>query len=114
MNYEEFFSASDVETFKRVKLGQMHLARLAREIAAEMVGGTVEGSGKEFVRTEQGVFRLCARANSDNTTERYAHHEMGAKTVVMSNDEDMIVFFVAHGVLLGLPKFKKAVRRRFR
>jgi hypothetical protein len=97
LNYEDFFTESDVETFKRVKKGQARLARIARSAACGMVGGEIQGSGKEFVQTRRGLYRLAMGANSDNTTEAVAHDQMGAITVVMGDDERLKWFFGSHG-----------------
>lgn len=113
MKYQDFFDPEDVTTFKRVKLGQMHLARVAREEAARIVGGEIKTSGKEFVYTELGAFRLCVSRNSDNTTEVRAHRAMGATTVMMGSDDRMIDFFLWHGAGFGsLAHWKMRIRAR--
>lgn len=97
MTYEDFISASDVATFKRVKRAQMRLATVARHTAAHMVGGHVASEGKEFVTTKLGVYRLAMTSRSDNNTEKREHDRLGAKTIYMGNDEMMHEFFTAHG-----------------
>jgi hypothetical protein len=109
VNYEQFFPASDVATFKRVKRGQQRLARVGREVAASMVGGKIHGYGKEFVTTEHGVYRLAQQANSDNSTERAAHDEMGVVTVIMGDPGELDAFFQQHGVKGGVPRWRRAV-----
>jgi hypothetical protein len=70
-----------VATFKEVKLTSMRLARVVREVIAEDLHGTLPTTGKQFLTTRHGVFRLASRPNSDNTTEQLAHERMGARTV---------------------------------
>ena len=98
MKYEDFFSSGDVASFKRVTKGTMQLARVAREIACEMVNGNISTQGKEFVITEQGTFRLAMAENSDNTTEALINDQLGAIPIVMTDDEVMREFFQVHGV----------------
>jgi len=98
VNYEDFFDEDEVMTYKRVKRGTMILARVARDIAADMVQGTIYGSGKEFVHTTQGMFRLAMAENSDNSTEQIAHTEMGAVTIIMGSRYQMRQFFKGHGL----------------
>jgi hypothetical protein len=62
-----------VATFKEVKLTSMRLARVVREVIAEDLDGSLPPTGKQFLRTRCGLFRLASRSNSDNTTERQAH-----------------------------------------
>lgn len=114
MDYTDFFSADDVATYRRVKRGTMALADISREVVATIVGGTILFEGKQFVRTKRGVFRLCTAANSDNSTERYAHAKLGAKTVVMGDEIDLDAFFRDHGVKGGIALFKRTVRSRLR
>ena len=59
-----------VGTFKEVKLTSMRLARVVREVIADDLSGSLPARGKQFLTTGSGVFRLAARANSDNTTEQ--------------------------------------------
>lgn len=99
LTYEDFFDSPDVATYKRVKRGTMALARIGRDVAAEIVRGEIgDGtrSGKEFVRTRVGLYRLSFGSNSDNTTERAAHQRMGAKLIVMGDSDQMIAFFDEH------------------
>ena len=112
MDYKDFFNDEDVATFKRVKRGQMKIGRAAREVASEMVGGVLPDSGKEFVQTERGMFRLAMGTNSDNTTERLAHVMMGARLVIMGDDEQMARFFYAHGLDNGVARFHRLLRAR--
>lgn len=114
MNYDDFFPEADVATFRRVKRGQMKLAEVARAVVAEMCQGTVLPDGKEFVRTRRGLFRLAMAANSDNSTERAAHDDMGVTTVVMGDDAELERFFQRHGVNDGLRRFRRMVRARLR
>lgn len=114
MTYEEFFTSSDIATYKRVKRGTMLLGRLAREIATGIVYGRMEKKGKEFVYTNKGVYRLCMSGKSDNTTERAAHERMGAITVCMGDEKEMTDWFALHGVAaspgLVYATYKEAIR----
>lgn len=73
--------ASKIAIFKEVKLTSMRLARLVREVIADDLDGSLPKTGKQFLTTPRGLFRLAARPNSDNTTEQLAHQRMGARTV---------------------------------
>jgi len=75
-----------VATFKEVKLASMRLARVVREVIAEDLHGTLPVTGKQFLTTRRGLFRLASRPNSDNTTEQIAHTRMGARTVQVFGD----------------------------
>jgi hypothetical protein len=77
---------SKVATFKEVKLTSMRLARVVREVIAEDLQGTLPATGKQFLTTRRGLFRLASRPNSDNTTEQLAHTRMGARTVQVFGD----------------------------
>lgn len=118
MRYEDYFTANEIETFKRVKLGQMKLAEIAREAAAKLVGADVGdlSTNKHFLTTPNGKFRLAMQRNTDNTTEQWALDELGAQTVVMSDDEEMREFFESHGVhpVLGIRAWRRDVRIRMR
>jgi hypothetical protein len=70
-----------VEAFKEVKLTSMRLARVVREVIANDLSGSLPASGKQFLTTRRGLFRLASRPNSDNTTEQEAHRRLGATTV---------------------------------
>lgn len=114
MNYEDFFDGEDIAAYKRVKRGTMIIARVAREIAAEMVDGEILRTGKEFVHTSEGMFRLAMAENSDNSTEQVAHMEMGAKTVIMGSRAEMRWFFSIHGLQPGraVNRFYREIERR--
>ena len=73
--------ATKVAAFKEVKLTSMRLARVVREVIADDLDGSLPETGKQFLTTRCGVFRLAARPNSDNTTEQLAHRRLGARTV---------------------------------
>ena len=73
--------ASKIATFKEVKLTSMRLARVVREVIADDLHGSVPTAGKQFLTTNEGLFRLASRGNSDNTTEQHVHVQMGARTV---------------------------------
>jgi hypothetical protein len=100
MAYEEYFEPWEVATFKRVKRGQMNLARVRRGVVCQMVAGVIDGNGtnKEFVLTSRGRFRLANGDNSDNTTETAAHVRMGVQTVCMDDPESMADLFRLHGL----------------
>jgi hypothetical protein len=92
----------------------MRHARVGREVVAKMVKGQIQVSGKEFLITEVGTFRMAVAHNSDNSTEAEAHEAMGARTFVMTDDEDMLNFFELHGMTPGrsLIMFRNQVRAR--
>lgn len=112
ITYEDFFSAKDVATFKRVKHGQMHLSRTARRVLAEMVGGEISKRGKEFVRTEHGLYRLAMAENSDNSTERESYERLGIELVVMGSRRDVTSFMQRHGCWDTYGMFLRKVRRQ--
>jgi len=76
----------DVAAFKRVKATTMRFADAARHVIADDLDGVIPESGKQFMDTQHGRFRLAAKANSDNSTEASAHQQMGARPVVMFGD----------------------------
>lgn len=101
LTYADFFSADDVDTYRRVKRGSMNLARVAREVVAEMVGGRIvqeDDSRKEYMTTRRGRFRLAMSHNSDNETERREHARLHAEIVVMGDSDAMGEFFARHGL----------------
>jgi hypothetical protein len=110
MDYTDFFSESDIATFKRVKAGSMRLSRIAREQAMNMVGGHT-ALGKEFVYTRLGTFRLAMAANTDNSTERAAHDDAGVTTIIMGDDDAMGEWFWRHGVWDGVPAWKQRIAK---
>jgi hypothetical protein len=81
--YRAVCGAADVAAFKRVKATSMRFADAARHVIAEELGGTMPESGKQFMDTEHGRWRLAPNTNSDNSTEASAHRRMGAKPVLM-------------------------------
>lgn len=116
--------ASKVATFKEVKLASMQLARVVREVIAHELGGTLPEKGKQFLTTRQGVFRLAARPNSDNTTEQLAHARMGARTVQVFGRVSPVhqargwltveELYELHGVAFDARKMLSEVVTRFR
>jgi hypothetical protein len=76
----------DVAAFKRVKAMQMRLADAARRIVADDLGGVLPESGKQFLETGHGRWRLAAKSNSDNSTEERERRRMGATPVLMFGD----------------------------
>lgn len=77
----ELCGVEKVEAFKDVKSTSMRLARVVKEAIAQDLGGTIPPSGKQFLTTREGTWRLAARANSDNSTEMHAHRRAGAQYV---------------------------------
>lgn len=75
--------SADVEAFKRVKVTSMRIADIARRVIADELHGQIPETGKQFLITERGTWRLASRANSDNSTEESAHRHMGARPVQM-------------------------------
>ena len=98
LTYENFCTPADVLAYKRVKRVSMKVARVGREVAAEMVGGALPTEGKEFVETAKGKYRLSLGGNSDNTTEQAAHARMHAETIVMGDRWELGRFFGIHGL----------------
>lgn len=70
-----------VSTYREVAHGWVDLARVAKELIAEDLDGTLPPTGKQFLTTRLGRWRLAARHNTDNTTERAAHEAAGVKYV---------------------------------
>jgi hypothetical protein len=70
-----------VNTYKEVHLTQMRLARFVKLVIADDLAGQLPVSGKQYLSTRKGLFRLAARGNSDNTTEQAAHRRAGAQIV---------------------------------
>jgi hypothetical protein len=70
-----------VAAFKEVKLTSMRLARVVKHVIAEDLDGSLPPTGKQFLTTPRGTWRLAARANSDNTTEEGVHRRLGVKLV---------------------------------
>lgn len=117
MKYEEFIPIEDIVTFQRVKKMQMALARISREVIAELLRPDVLRTpqikqGKEFLKTTEGLFRLANRANSDNTTEEHAHDSLGAEYIDMSDDAALQAFFNRHerSGVVTVEDFKRRVR----
>lgn len=113
-----------VETFKEVKLASMRLARVVKEVIADELGAQMPSTGKQFLKTKHGLFRLAARSNSDNTTEQLANRRLGAKTVQVFGDltpdrrakgwltiEDL---YALHGVQFRSQRMLRKVVARFR
>jgi hypothetical protein len=73
--------SADVDAFKRVKVTSMRLADIARHVIADDLHGEIPETGKQFLITRRGTWRLASRANSDNSTEESAHRHMGARPV---------------------------------
>jgi hypothetical protein len=73
--------ADRVEAFKEVKLTSMRVAKEVKQVVAEELGGSIPTSGKQFLTTPHGMWRIATRANSDNTTEQNVHRRMGANNV---------------------------------
>ena len=122
MNYEDFCTPDEVETFKRVKRRQMRLARVARAAAVNVlrsynIAAEISGQGKEFVRTGHGLYRLAMAHNSDNQTEEREHAYLGATPVVMGDSGEMMEFFQTHGIYgaltsaSALAAFHREIRR---
>lgn len=115
LSYEEFFTDDEIDTFRRVKLGQMRLAEIARSVIVEMVNGRI-GNGKHFIETPVGRFRMALRWNSDNETERRDNDRLRAELVVMGDNEELAVFFRRHLLdeSMALIEFHERVREAMR
>jgi transposase len=70
-----------VDIYKDVHLTQMRVARLVKLVIAGDLDGVLPTTGKQYLSTRRGLFRLAARGNSDNTTEQAAHRRAGAQIV---------------------------------
>lgn len=70
-----------VGAFKEVKRTSMRLARVVRRVIADDLGGSLPTTGKQFLTTDRGKWRLAAKANTDNSTEEEAHRQLGARFV---------------------------------
>ncbi len=113
----------ELETFKKVKLTSMRLARIVREVIAADLGGTLPSKGKQFLTTSRGVFRLASRANSDNTTEQAAHKRMGvtivqvfgalSSTNVARGWMSVEQLYALHGKRFNAGRMLQKVTRRF-
>jgi hypothetical protein len=114
MRYEDFFKPEDVRVFKRVKRGQMNLARVIRGVLADMTEGHINPTGPEFLQTGKGTWAIRMSANSDNSLEQWAHDNAGAKTVLVENDGDLWEFFRSHGLnpTEAMSRFKTLVYER--
>lgn len=112
ISYETLLSPTDVATYKRVKATTMRIADDAREICCRLVNGKIgDGgrSGKQFLQTGRGKFRLATSTQSDNSTEVAAHERMGVATIHLSEPEEMIAWFALHD-LPGRLSYDKLVR----
>lgn len=99
LTYANFCSAADVAAYKRVKAISMRVAHVGRQVAAEMVNGTLAADGsKEFIETSHGKFRLSMGTNADNSTEQAAHERMNAQPVAMGERAELGRFFAMHGL----------------
>lgn len=114
MRYEDFCTKDEIDTFKRVKYLQMNLARIARDVIAEIVGGTVLSGGKQFISTHVGTFRICVSSNSDNSTEQGVHAHMGVEVVNIGSFLEADRFLRRHGLASAAAyrKFVDGVRDR--
>lgn len=112
ISYETLLSPLDVATYKRVKATTMRIADDARDICARLVDGRIgDGgrSGKQFLQTSRGKFRLATSMQSDNSTEVAAHERMGVRTIHLSEPGEMIDWFSMHN-LPGRLSYDKLVR----
>jgi hypothetical protein len=111
-----------VAAFKEVKRTSMKLAGVVREVVAEELDGSVPPNGKQFLTTSRGTWRLAARANSDNSTERAAHRSMGVGLVQVFGDLpeqrraegwiDVADLYALHAVRLDQRRLLRKVARR--
>ena len=118
-NYKLFCDPEEVEVYVRVKRRTMRLARAGREVAASMVGGVIgdgERSGKEFVRTHLGLYRLATSDNADNTTEAAVHARMGIRGTVCMGDwaGSMRPWLREHGCPISYDEWMRRVIRELR
>ena len=112
MDYESWLDPFELEGYVKGKRVAMRLARIGKQVVAEMVDGTIE-PGKSFLHTPVGRYRLANRANSDNTTERRAHQEAGVRTIILNDAASLGELFREHGfnVSVALREFEVRVRR---
>lgn len=111
-----------VAAFKLVKSMSMRLARAVKDVIADELHGDIPPAGKQFLTTSRGVWRLAARANSDNSTEALAHRRAGARSVQVFGElseyrrnqgwlgvDDL---YAAHGVRFDPERLLRGVARR--
>lgn len=116
--------ARNVVAFKDVKRTSMRLADVVRHVVAEELAGELPATGKRFLFTERGTWRLASRANSDNTTEDTAHRRMGATTVqvfgelsALRREQGWITIaelYDIHGVAFDAERLESKVARKLR
>lgn len=116
--------ARKVAAFKDVKRTSMRVADVVRHVVAEELGGKLPETGKRFLHTGHGTWRLASRANSDNTTEDTAHRRMGATTVqvfgelsALRREQGWITvseLYEIHGVKFDGERLEAEVARRLR
>jgi hypothetical protein len=105
LTYEDFISDADAGVYKRVKWVSMHLARIGREEVVSLlrergcdarIGDPVNQSGKQFVVTPRGIYRLTFGTRSDNSTELAAHVRMGVHSIDFSSEINRREFWSWH------------------
>ncbi len=114
--------SDEVVAFKEVKRRSMQLAGAVRAVVAEVLGGTLPPSGKQFLTTGRGVWRLAARSTSDNSTGRAAHRRMGVGLVQVFGEVpeqrraegciDVADLYGLHGVRFDQRRLLRKVARR--
>lgn len=73
--------SQEYDAYVRVKKVTMLLARAARQVVADDLGGEIQATGKQYVRTSLGLWRVAMGDNSDNSTEQAANDRAGARVV---------------------------------
>jgi hypothetical protein len=111
-----------VAAFKEVKRSSMQLAGVVREVVADELAGSLPPNGKQFLTTSRGTWRLAARANSDNSTERAAHRSMGVGLAQVFGEVpdqrrtegwiDVADLYDLHGVRFDQGRLLRKVARR--
>lgn len=97
--YERLCTQEQVDNFTFVRRLQQRAADVCREILAEMVEGEIRdpnGTGKQFLWTRRGLFRIATSRLADNSTEDAAHRRLGAETLNVDDDKALQAFFEEH------------------
>ena len=102
----------------------MRLAQAVKEVIADELDGDLPSSGKRFLTTSKGTWRLASRANSDNSTEELAHRQMGARLVQVFGHVDerhrergwlsVEELYAIHGRRFNADRMLKKLAQRFR
>lgn len=101
IHYKHLLDPFSVSTFQRVKHQTMQIADVARELIAELIGGTIgdgDRSQKQFLTTPLGQYRVAMSDNSDNSSETMVAERMGVEFVHLNKPEEVVALFAKHGL----------------